>query len=277
MNKKSDDLEEKINSVLERIQLTEENQQLKGKVGQLEKQLRPFQKPNEDKSSSALKGYSTIAGIVLSVGFFAAVCYNIKPFSSSKSYYEQAVKLQGEGHHDEAIDELDRVIHLAPENADAYWLRGNSYIITKEYDLAVIDLNKAIELKPEKQVYWRDRGFANYYSGKIDYATADFTRALELSARKDIVTAEGPLKTDFMAYQGRGECFFRERQYDKAISDYTHAIGLIEPISRKLLISPSYLYHLRAQAWEKKGDLVQSQRDYAKAKELGYKGEEQQE
>ena len=274
-----DDLEEKVNLLLENIATKErkqalerENKELKREVSDLEKQLRPFQKPVGEKPNSTSKTWKKkLFGGVIAASLLGGIGYHFFYANLAQSHYNQAVQLQGEGHYEEAIDELNAVIHLDPKNADAYWARGNSFSMNKEYELAIRDLSTAIRLNPTKGVYWRDRGFAYKNTGECNQAITDFTKNIELLDKENI--GRYPPHTDFLTYQGRGECFFMERRYDEAIEDYTRAIVLVESTT-PMLISPRDLYHLRGQAWlQKRSDYSYNEysKDEHKSQELGYR------
>ena len=66
-----------------------------------------------------------------------------------------------------------------------------------------------------------------------------------------------------LAYYGRGTAYYGLRQYKLAIQDLNKALSLLEhPI----------IYHNRGLCYQELGDKKKAQADFAKAKELGYKG-----
>ena len=50
----------------------------------------------------------------------------------------------------EAIAPLRQVVRLAPNDVDALYLLGNTYLMAAEHDEAITTLSKILELKPER-------------------------------------------------------------------------------------------------------------------------------
>jgi tetratricopeptide (TPR) repeat protein len=103
--------------------------------------------------------------------------------------YHNRARAHLEAHgYDDAIHDLDEVIRLAPDWAEAYFARGLSRSELLEvhghdkayHRLAVADFDEAIRLDPHKAKYFSGRGVE--YSRMADYAHSipDFDRALKI-------------------------------------------------------------------------------------------------
>ncbi len=74
-----------------------------------------------------------------------------------------------------AREAFSQVIKKNPNDAAAYFRRGNSNYALREYQAALKDYSSAIERNPnDADIYYR-RGNAYYASGKYAEALADFT------------------------------------------------------------------------------------------------------
>ena len=83
--------------------------------------------------------------------------------------------------YDKAIADFDEVIRLTPENADAYFYRGNAWNAKGAYDKAVADFTEAIRLDPKDGRAYANRGTVLLgMKGEYDKAIADFTEAIRL-------------------------------------------------------------------------------------------------
>jgi tetratricopeptide (TPR) repeat protein len=85
------------------------------------------------------------------------------------------------GAHSGAVDDYSKAIHLNPLNAEAYLLRGQSYLAINWVEEALGDFNRAIEfgLTNAEPYFWRSRAFQA--DGQMKNAVKDAEEAL----RKD--------------------------------------------------------------------------------------------
>jgi tetratricopeptide (TPR) repeat protein len=79
-----------------------------------------------------------------------------------------------------AIADCTRTIQLDPNDAGAYYYRGNAYFDKGEYDRAIADFNQALRVNPNYADAYFNRGVA--YNDKEDYARAraDWEKALQI-------------------------------------------------------------------------------------------------
>jgi tetratricopeptide (TPR) repeat protein len=84
-------------------------------------------------------------------------------------------------------------LEIKPNDADAYYNRGNSY--TKlgkyEYELAIADFNQSLKIVPNAADAYINRGLAYAELGKYELARTDLERAKQLFlAQGDAASAE---------------------------------------------------------------------------------------
>lgn len=76
--------------------------------------------------------------------------------------------------HKLAVSDFDRVIELAPRQAEAFDARGSERLTLGEIDDAIADFDRAIELDPRRAPgHWK-RGIAYYYAGRYDEGRRQF-------------------------------------------------------------------------------------------------------
>ena len=116
-----DDFEEQVDLLFENIAarerelaLSEENQQLKSKVGQLEKQVPNYQKPGEEKLSPTEEKWLKIFSVVLTAGILTGIGYFFYRASVQPPYHQatRPPEVHHEGNYDRERDELEATICL---------------------------------------------------------------------------------------------------------------------------------------------------------------------
>ncbi len=105
--------------------------------------------------------------------------------------------------HEEASQAFSHSTELQP-TASAYSGLGNSYLKLGQSESALEAVQKWLELEPDNADAHRLKGWALYNLGKDNEAAAAFSRSLELQETDD-------------AYLGLKNCYFRLRQYEKAL------------------------------------------------------------
>ncbi|GAB5494558.1 MAG: tetratricopeptide repeat protein [Phototrophicaceae bacterium] len=88
--------------------------------------------------------------------------------------------------YDKAIHDLDRLIEIAPDNAQTYNNRAWYKSYTGDYKGALLDIEKAILLDNTQGTFFSTRGQVNWLTQNYNEALADFTKAIELSPNMDI-------------------------------------------------------------------------------------------
>jgi len=165
-----------------------------------------------------------------------------------KEYYNNNDYDNSNKQFDEAINILNTVIRLDPNNVSAYAWRGEAYWRKGQNDAAISDFNEAIRLDPNNVKAHRWRGEANWNKGQYDAVISDYNEVIRLdpnsaqaySWRGDAYQMKGQddaaisdfneavkLDPNFaQAYRGRGQAYGRKGQNDAAISDFNEAIRL---------------------------------------------------
>jgi tetratricopeptide (TPR) repeat protein len=129
----------------------------------------------------------------------------------------------------EAIDDFNKSIQLAPDNATVYNNRGNALMDLGHPDEGVKDFDRAIALSPNYGAAYNNRGNAHATLGQYEPAFQDFRKAVEL------------MPTSAVPFNGRGKAHSELKRYHAAVRDLTRAVTL----------NPKYAaaYDNRAQAY----------------------------
>ena len=167
-----------------------------------------------------------------------------------KSYV--ALELRGElclmeKDYETALDYFSRAQEVSPNWAVPYFDRASIMMDRQEYAPALLELNKAISLMSQFPLFYMVRSMAHFKLGNLDAAHTDQDAAIRLSD-KDALTvspinltlyegyldwaedyyarAIAKMPRSFLAYQGRADAYRANKEFEKAIADYTHAIQL---------------------------------------------------
>ena len=86
------------------------------------------------------------------------------------------------GEYEEALTNLNKAIQIEPAYVNAYYNRGVVYFYQQKYNEAIVDFNKVVELYPNNlnAYYWR--GLAYKMVGDNDMASASFEYYLEFGS-----------------------------------------------------------------------------------------------
>jgi len=93
---------------------------------------------------------------------------------------DRAVGLGGAGRYWEAIDDLNRVIELRPELAEAYVYRASAYRLVEAPELALDDVGEALRLAPDQPDALLERGMLRRVTGDDAGARQDWIRVVRL-------------------------------------------------------------------------------------------------
>jgi tetratricopeptide (TPR) repeat protein len=119
-----------------------------------------------------------------------------------------------EGEDDRAIQVLDEVLRVAPDDADALFYRAYAYDNKRDYVRAIQDLDRVLRLKPDNAAAFDNRGLAYLNLGDFDRAIVDFDEAIRLQPSNPI------------AFNSRGAALLDKEDYPAAIRDFDEAIRL---------------------------------------------------
>jgi len=201
------------------------------------------------------------------------------------SFYMEAGRIE------EALHDFTKAIDVKPDNAIAYYSRGNLYQYYTEASpgtlrLALQDYSKAIQFSPETADYFVQRGI-------VFFKLRMFKNALQ-----DLNTAErlGPANKDIYSY--RSLTYINLGRYDKAQPDLERYLRLdpYEPVmwsnlgvlarkkkqyatsinafNKAIQLAPDTLdyYYKRSQTYYEMGDIQQARNDLNHLKSKGFRG-----
>lgn len=147
----------------------------------------------------------------------------------ASAYYNRGNFIMNHGGFNEALNDFNKAIELAPNHFDAFNNRGNLFMNHNLYDSALKDFNKAIKLKPDLSTAYYNRGIIFMQEKKFDQAIKDFSKAIELKPN------------DFETYFKRGYVFTTIGRNEEALNYYNKAIK-INPDKVQAYINRGYLY-----------------------------------
>ena len=163
-----------------------------------------------------------------------------------KLYHDRAFKYyNNKRDNDRAIADYNDAIRIDPDNADAFYGRGNAWSEKFDDARAFADYDEAIRLDPNHAPALNNRGAAWLAMGQNDHAVADFSAAIRIDTR------------DADYYNNRGNAWHLKGDNDRAIADYNEAIHLNPG-------DPCPLYN-RGNVWQAKGDQHRAFADYDEA------------
>lgn len=148
-----------------------------------------------------------------------------------------------------AADDLKIALELAPDEPFVHYVEGEYFLKMREPNRAVASFSRCIELGGPLRTFSHVlRGDAYADSGQCAEAAADYTQALAFYL---------PDKARASAYYNRGIVFEDLHDYQKALADYSSAIGL----------SPKKVecYNNRGNVYDLLGDHDKAMADYREA------------
>ncbi len=212
-----------------------------------------------------------------------------------REYFKVAKSKYDAGQYFESVDYLDKAIAQDPGYESALFLRGQSFLALKKYQLAIDDLTRIIEMRNTYDTYaaeyflnravaYRelknfiaaekdlekaislhpDNPEAFYELAKYKFATLknknEAIRELDRAIQHDPEKAEYYLKrAEYKAYMAKYD-FSSQELYESAIRDVSFAISL-EPDNFEY-------YLMRSKLHKERGEPVQALEDYNKMIEI---------
>ena len=93
------------------------------------------------------------------------------------------------------VADYTEAIRIDPDDADAYYNRGEAYFYLEEYDKSISDCTEAIRIKPDYAEAYDTRGLAYRLKGESEKAMADYTEANRIK-HDDALAKNTQHKTD---------------------------------------------------------------------------------
>jgi tetratricopeptide (TPR) repeat protein len=100
---------------------------------------------------------------------------------NAEMYVDRAQALALGRHYWEAIDDLNRVVDMAPTRADAYIFRATAYRQVAALDLAFEDVEHGLHLAPDNADGLLERGILYRLKGNLTEARNDWQRVVQLA------------------------------------------------------------------------------------------------
>ena len=119
----------------------------------------------------------------------------------------------GDKKFNQAVDDLNKVIELKPDVANAYIERGMVFTQVRRFDDAIGDLTRAIEIDPKNVKAYAMRAQARLQAEANDDALSDVNQALEIA------------NNDPLSLRIRGQIYEALQRPDEAIADYRNALA----------------------------------------------------
>lgn len=127
---------------------------------------------------------------------------------NAQLYFCRAMAYSQLGNNEAVLADLEQVITLNPNWAEAVNNRGATYMALGKFDNAFDDFDRAISLNPQYADAYANRGIISRRRGEAELALADFNRALQLNPRSSV------------AYLNRGKIYFDRGQFQQAIDNF---------------------------------------------------------
>ena len=115
---------------------------------------------------------------------------------------------------DEALEKLELVMKLDPDNALNYNSMGRYYVSQKEYDKAIDSYEKAIDLDEERAVIHFNLGLVYAYKEDYDRAIESYEKAIELEP------------ADPYFHYNLGRAYYKKERFEDAVKEYNIAIKI---------------------------------------------------
>jgi len=147
----------------------------------------------------------------------------LKPKDAALTHYFRGFALRDLKQDDAALAEFSDAVKLDPELWPANWVRAELLGGRRYYDKAAGAWTEVINRNPQlASLYW-ERGSAWDNQNRRAEAVGDFTKAIDLAGPKDPVAH---------FYLDRAVSYEGDRQWDKALADYSEAIRRDDRLSR---------------------------------------------
>ncbi len=153
-----------------------------------------------------------------------------------------------------ALSDYTQALQLNPRYTLAYYYRGGIYAEQGSFEKAIADYNQALQRNPTLSVAYNNRGTVRYRLGDLKGAIADYDLALQ----------KNPRLRD--AYNNRGLARYGLGDIKGALQDYDQAIRL-EPTRASLYKNRGFIYSASGNRQaaqldlQKAADLYRSQAD----------------
>lgn len=147
--------------------------------------------------------------------------------------------------HEERLEDAERLIELAPHDADGWFYRGDALCDMDDHEEGIESLTRAIELRPDHADAYFQRGNAWDGLGEKERADADFQRTNQFRS------------TDPNVYHRKGHYYEKHDNFEQAVVEFRAAIELEPDNTRHYYCGGHILQVLEAEG-AISGDEVES-------------------
>ncbi len=163
------------------------------------------------------------------------------------------------GNEDQAQEDADRIMEMAPEMADSVQRNTETahffrLLRAQDYDAALEAAEKLVADYPEESLGYRLRALTHWDREELVEACDDYTRVLEI---------DGPTPE---CLNGRGQVQAELGEWDLALADLNQVVDRARQAGQTLLLA--YALNGRSLAWAGKGRDTESERDFAESVSL---------
>lgn len=160
-----------------------------------------------------------------------------------------------------ALEYFDRTLRLNPNWGVAYFDRGSVMMDQKEYSSALAEFNRAIALMPQHYLFYLIRSTAHFRLGALEAARRDEDEALRLDDRNALVMSEFNL----IVYDGFLD--WAEDYYGRVIAKNNRQLQSWGQAPAQL----GYAYRGRGDAYRRNGLYAEAIQDYSAALQIAPK------
>ncbi len=121
-----------------------------------------------------------LAGLSLAVCLACGLSGCSNQRQQAESLVRVALEPQKSARHEDALQVLDRAVALAPELAEAWFLRGTSYAATQQFQAAEADLLRTTRLRPGWSHAWLALAATQRSLGELPASLKSLSQAVEI-------------------------------------------------------------------------------------------------
>lgn len=190
----------------------------------------------------------------------------------ARAYYYRSQITYQQSQIEQSLQDMTQAIQLNPQNPWYWEARGMIYSTAANsghpagnFALAIGDITYAIGLDSTQHAHYYQRGLVYYNAAYNRHAIGDFAKAMD-----DFNRALALAPTNALYHQARGLCYYGAKYYQHPLGDYTKALA---DYDRAIELDPQNgaYYYQRAMTHRTLSHAAESEADFAKAKELGYR------
>jgi tetratricopeptide (TPR) repeat protein len=134
-------------------------------------------------------------------------------------YMNKGNALHATGRYQQAIEQYNKAIEVAPGWVRAFYRRGRSYNEVDRYEDAIADFDKVVLIDPEYTLALGARGYSHRVLGHFDKALEDLNAATAADAKDD------------WAYVERGMVLLQRNDNEKALADFDTGISMAPTVT----------------------------------------------